>query len=380
MSDEKTTMTYEHPLAGSSFINLIKLLILNGGIDREHLSRALFIAKVSFLTIPLRVFERVKFSRKIAKLQIDLPPIFIIGHHRSGTTYLHDLMSRDSNFCFLEHWQAMGGSEIFLGSPEVAKSWGDSNYPRKRISDGVIMFTDSPEEEEFALANSSVFSFYAWHYFPKSTKKLFQKFGLFEGQSEQIKTKWKKAYTRILKRISLSGNGKRIMIKNPVNTARVKILLEIFPDAKFIHLYRNPYTIYASTRQLYKKLLPIFMLQNINEVELEENIIYIYQKMMQNYLVDKNYIPEENLIEIRYEDFVGNEILYLNRIYSQFNLPGFEEAESEFKRYIASQTKYQTNKYILDEKTITKITEQWKFTIEKWQYDLPDDLRSYPST
>lgn len=381
MKSEKIfTAAQEHPLAGSSFINLIKLLTLNGGIDREYLTRTLSIAMASFSTIPLRVFETVKFAQKIADLPIDFPPIFLIGHHRSGTTYLHDLMSRDPNFCYLEHWQAMGGSEIFLGSPELAKSWADSNYPRKRISDGVIMYAESPEEEEFALANSSLYSFYAWHYFPKNMKKLFQQFALFENQNDQIKTEWKKAYMQVLQRISLCGNGKRLLIKNPVHTARVKILLEIFPDAKFICIYRNPYTIYASTRQLYKKLLPIFQLQNISEVELEENILYIYQQMMQKYLADKNYIPPENLIEIRYEDFIGNEILYLNKVYSQFNLPGFEQAESEFKKYIESQAKYKTNQYILDEETITKITEEWKFTIEKWQYDLPDSFRSYAST
>ena len=126
--------------------------------------------------------------------------------------------------------------------------------------------------------------------------------------------------------------------------------------------------------------MPIFTLQNISEVELEENIIYIYQQMLQKYLVDKKYIPPENLIEISYEDFIGNEILYLNQIYSQFNLPGFEQVESEFKKYIESQTKYQINKYVLDEKTITKISEEWKFAIEKWQYDIPDNMRAYPST
>lgn len=379
-SEKPITVNYEHPLVGSSFINLITLLTLNGGIDKEYLPRALFIAMTSFLTIPFRIFEKVKFSRKITDLQIDLPPIFIMGHHRSGTTYLHDLMSRDPNFCYLEHWQAMSGSEIFLGSPELAKSWADSNYPRKRISDGVMMFSDSPEEEEFALANSSVYSFYAWHYFPRSMKKMFQQFALFENQSEEIKTEWKKAYMKVLKRIALSGNGKRILIKNPVHTARVKILLEIFPDAKFIYLYRNPYTIYASTKQLYKKLLPIFTLQNISEVELEENIIYIYQQMLQKYLVDKKYIPPENLIEIRYEDFIGNEISYLNQVYSQFNLPGFKKVESEFNQYIESQTKYKTNKYILDEQTVTKIAKEWKFAIEKWEYDLPDNFKAYPST
>jgi hypothetical protein len=372
------TYLKDSTLAGSSFINLMKLFIVNGGIDREYLPQALSIAMASFLTIPYRVFEKIKFAQKIAELEIDLPPIFIIGHHRSGTTYFHDLMSRDPNFGYLEHWQGMRGSEIFLSSPELAKHWADSNYPSKRKSDDVMVLANSPVEEEFALGNSSPYSFYTSFCFPKNLKKTFQQVVLFEDGNEQIKHQWKKDYTSLLKRISLSKNGKRLLLKNPVNTARINILLEIFPDAKFIYLYRNPYIVYASMSQAYKRVLPMLRLQNITEVELEQNIIFIYQQMMQKYLVDKNHIPPENLIEIRYEDFIGNEILYLKRIYNQFNLSDFEQSESEFKKYIDSQAKYKTNKYILDEETITKISEEWRFTIEKWQYDIPDELKAYP--
>lgn len=372
------TYLKDSTLAGSSFINLMKLFLVNRGIDREYLPQALSLALISFLTIPYRVFEKVKFARKIAELEIHLPPIFIIGHHRSGTTYFHDLMSRDPNFGYLEHWQGMRGSEIFLSSPELAKDWADSNYPRKRRADDVMVLASSPAEEEFALGNSSPYSFYTWLWFPKNMEKIFQQCVLFKDENEQIKNQWKKAYTTILKRITLSKNGKRLLLKNPVNTARINILLEIFPDAKFIYLYRNPYTVYASASQLYKRILPLSRLQNITEVELEKNIIFIYQQMMQKYLVDKNHIPPENLIEIRYEDFIGNEILYLKRIYNQFNLSDFEQSESEFKKYIDSQAKYKTNKYILDEETITKITEEWRLSIERWQYDIPDEFRAEP--
>ncbi len=368
------TAVEQHPLAGSSFISLMKLFLGNGGVDREYLPQALSVATASFLTIPLKIFENVKFSQKIADTQLEFPPIFIIGHPRSGTTYFQYLMSLDPNLGYLENWQAMRGSEIFLSNQELAKRWADSNYPRKRISDGVMMFANSPAEEEYPLANACPYSFYTWFYFPKNMRKIFQNFVLFEGVDQQIISEWKRAYTKMLKRITLSANGKRLILKNPINTARVKILLSMFPDAKFIHIYRNPYSIYASTNTLYKKIVRVLGLQTINEAELEENIIFIYKQMMEKFLVDKSSIPPENLIEIKYEDFIGNEIQYFKQIYEQFKLPDFEQAEAEFKKYIKSQANYETNKYTLDEETIKKITEEWRFTIEKWQYDLPTEL------
>jgi len=371
---QNITAVEQHPLAGSSFISLMKLFLGNGGVDREYLSQALSIATASFLTIPLKIFEDIKFSQKIADTQLEFPPIFIIGHPRSGTTYFQYLMSLDPNLGYLENWQAMRGSEIFLSNQELAKRWADSNYPRKRISDGVMMFANSPAEEEYPLANACPYSFYTWFYFPKNMRKIFQNFVLFEGVDQQIISEWKRAYTKMLKRITLSANGKRLILKNPINTARVKILLSMFPDAKFIHIYRNPYSIYASTNTLYKKIVRLLGLQTINEAELEENIIFIYKQMMEKFLVDKSSIPPENLIEIKYEDFIGNEIQYFKQIYDQFNLPEFEQAEAEFKKYVKSQANYETNKYTLDEETIKKITEEWRFTIEKWQYDLPTEL------
>jgi hypothetical protein len=375
-SKQNITAVEQHPLAGSSFISLMKLFLGNGGVDREYLPQALSIATASFLTIPLKIFENVKFSQKIADTQLEFPPIFIIGHPRSGTTYFQYLMSLDPNLGYLENWQAMRGSEIFLSNQELAKRWADSNYPRKRISDGVMMFANSPAEEEYPLANACPYSFYSWFYFPKNMRKIFQNFVLFEGVDQQIISEWKRAYTKMLKRITLSANGKRLILKNPINTARVKILLEMFPDAKFIHIYRNPYSIYASTNALYKKIVRLLGLQTINEAELEENIIYIYKQMMEKFLVDKSSIPPENLIEIKYEDFIGNEIQYFKQIYEQFNLLDFEQAEAEFKKYIKSQANYETNKYTLDEETIKKITEEWSFTIEKWQYDLPTEMKT----
>jgi omega-hydroxy-beta-dihydromenaquinone-9 sulfotransferase len=373
---QNITAVEQHPLAGSSFISLMKLFLGNGGVDREYLPQALSIATASFLTIPLKIFENVKFSQKIADTQLEFPPIFIIGHPRSGTTYFQYLMSLDPNLGYLENWQAMRGSEIFLSNQELAKRWADSNYPRKRISDGVMMFANSPAEEEYPLANACPYSFYTWFYFPKNMRKIFQNFVLFEGVDQQIISEWKRAYTKMLKRITLSANGKRLILKNPINTARVKILLSMFPDAKFIHIYRNPYSIYASTNTLYKKIVRVLGLQTINEAELEENIIFIYKQMMEKFLVDKSSIPPENLIEIKYEDFIGNEIQHFKQIYEQFKLLDFEQAEAEFKKYIKSQANYKTNKYTLDEETIKKITEEWRFTIEKWQYDVPTEMKT----
>ena len=376
MKTEKQVPPYEqHPLAGGSFINLIKLFLSSGGVDREYLPKALVVARESLRTIPLRIYESLKFDRKLAEVEIKFPPIFIVGHWRSGTTYLHYLISRDPNLGYYATWQAFRNSEIFLANPKLAKLRADATFPKKRGIDGVILSSDYPTEEEPALANYSSYSFATGRFFAKNMQSVFQKVVLFAGGDESTKSGWKRGYLRFFKRVTLSAEGKRLILKNPLNTARIEALLELFPDAKFIHIYRNPYVVYASTCNLNQKFGEILGFQRISDREMSENIFYLYKAMMKNFGDAKSLIPPSNLIEISYEDFIGNEISYLNRIYTQFNLPGFEQAEPLFRKYIESQANYETNKYSLDEETIKRITEEWKFTIDRWQYDVPEEIR-----
>lgn len=367
-----------HPLAGGDFINWIKLLLENGGIDRKYIMRAFKVSLVSLLGIPFRIFENAKFGQKIEDIEIEYPPIFIIGHWRSGTTYLHKLMTLDKNLGYVTNFQTFL-PEIFLGSQEVWKPIFQRLLPEKRPVDNVTYSLDSPEEEEYALGNMSPYCFYHGWFFPKNMKKFFNKFALFDGVSEQVKTEWKIIYVKFLKKVTYSVNGKRLVIKNPANTARIKILLEIFPDAKFIHIYRNPYVVYASTKHFYQNILPYYAFQDISEEEIEENIITFYQKLMQAFLNLKNTIPPENFAEIKYEDFEKNEIEEMRKIYNKFNFSGFEEAENDLKNYIFAQGNYKKNRFVINEKTIQKIGKHWKFAIEKWQYSVPEDCIHTPN-
>jgi len=42
------------------------------------------------------------------------------------------------------------------------------------------------------------------------------------------------------------GTEKRLLLKSPVHTARIKLLLKLFPDAQFVYIHRNPYDVFRS--------------------------------------------------------------------------------------------------------------------------------------
>ena len=166
--------------------------------------------------------------------------------------------------------------------------------------------------------------------------------------------------------------GKQLVLKNPANTARIKFLLELYPDAKFIHIYRNPYIVYPSTQNLFQKAIRPFMLQKVSDDEINDYIINIYKDIMKSYFNERNLIPKHNLTEIRYEEVEKNPILQLNQIYSELSLDGFDKVKPKFARYLKSVNGYKKNAYKLDENMVNIIDKNWGFAINKWKYDVPE--------
>ena len=90
-----------------------------------------------------------------------------------------------------------------------------------------------------------------------------------------------------------------MILKNPANTARIKILLEMFPDAKFIHISRHPYHVYLSMMRFLTSIKPLICLQKPPNVEqVKKFMIEVYKQMYHKYFREKKLIPKESLVEI----------------------------------------------------------------------------------
>lgn len=225
-----------------------------------------------------------------------------------------------------------------------------------------------PEEGEFAMSNLSPYSYNHWLFFPKNTLEIFDKSVRFKGLSESEKADWERQYLRVIKLASLSMDGKRPLLKSPANTARIPVLLKLFPNAKFIHIYRNPYVIFPSFRHTFLKLTKLWKLQDITVEEVEDIILNVYKMVMGSYFEERHMIPPENLIEIRYEDFEDDQINILEKIYMSLHLPDFKEVKPDFQNYIQSKSGYKKNSYKLEPAVIDRVYANWNFTIDHWGY------------
>ncbi|MEA2071809.1 MAG: sulfotransferase [Asgard group archaeon] len=365
MSQTSDSKVSEQSLPGSTLSNFFHLMWQNKfNISWKYLPRALFAFFIVLLTTPLRIIDSLVYLVKINKRKISKDPVFIIGHWRSGTTYLHMLFAQDKQFGFASNLHAFM-PHVFLSGEGIFRRSIRNVMPKTRRMDNFPLKVDYPSEEEFAIANTTPYSFYNGLPFPKN-RKYYAKFITFKNKPKQSK-KWKRAYKRFIKKVSYKFDGKQLVLKNPPNTGRLKILLDLFPNAKFVHIYRNPYKVFPSTKKMYEKMFPYFFLQKAKVVP-TDFILNVYREMYQEYLKQKEFIPEENLVEISYESFLEDPLATMKHIYDSLNVAGFSEAKAAMKAYIDDQKSYKPNKHQLSAEMIQKINNQWGFMIEAFGY------------
>lgn len=366
---QKNRQTVQHPLFGISLRNWIQLLGKNGGVDKKYFSKMVFITLTSMLTTPVRLLFTLKYRSKINTTNISHPPVFIIGHWRSGTTYLHEILSQDPQFCYVSLWNTLLPDSFLIFEP--MKKFLSKFLPSERPMDEIKVEMDGPYEDEAALAVLSPWSFFHCLHFPRNAEEQYVKSIHFYDITSEEKNQWKKIYQQFIKTVIFANEGKRFLSKNPPNTARITVLLELFPDASFIHIYRNPYKVYLSTKKMRQNVLDKLALQNASQEEIEQQVIKNYIRLMGSFFEQQEKIQKDKFVEIKYEDLISNPLEQIKKIYLTLKLPNFENALPRIKKYLEKQSDYITNVYAIDNKVVQHVNKNWQFTIDRWKYTPP---------
>lgn len=358
----------DHQLSISRIIVWLRLRSQNK-IDKSYRKMTLKIWSFILMTTIFQWVQSIRYYFRFQKINFrHHQPIFILGHWRSGTTHLHYLMARDQQWGILSNYQALLCRVSLLGGRLLMHILAPL-MPEKRPQDNVAMTVYEPAEEEQPLTNYTHRSGMQSFFFPKNIS-YYDKYNLFKGLNKRQIKLWKRDYLRLLKVISHFNNNKPLLLKNPHNTSRGKVLQEMFPKAKFVFIYRNPYDVYLSTKHLYKKTISTQFLQEFSDDEIHERIMYCYETMLKQYIEHKKYISPENIIEIQYEELEENPYEIMKRIYSTLNIPGYEEALPNFTEYLDSVKDYKKNTFRdIAPHIVKEINERWDFSFQEWGYE-----------
>ena len=267
----------------------------------------------------------------------ELLPRRLLGHWRSGTTFMHNVLSCDRHFGYNTTYQTVFPHLMMFGQAFFKKNMAWL-MPDKRPTDNMELSVDLPQEEEFALANMMPYTYYNFWFFPKYMEEYCDRFLTFERITPDELKVFEDVFTKLIKISLWNTHGTQFLSKNPPHTGRVRELVKMFPDAKFIYLMRNPYTVFESTRSFFNNTILPLKLEDISPEEMERNILSVYTKLYWRYQADKALIPQGNLIEVKFEDYETDAYGMTRHIYDALGLPGFKRRRRATRRTPTSTT------------------------------------------
>ncbi len=261
-----------------------------------------------------------------------LPPVVIAGLPRTGTTHLHNLLAAGHTFRALPYWESV---EPF---PLPAERDIEPD-PRKARMDAAVEFinaamphfalmhemtTEHVHEEIQLLANDfSTMLFETLAHVPR-----WRDYYLSHDQTssyEHLKLQ--------LKALQFLRGGRRWLLKSPQHLEQLPVLDIVFPGVVVVFTHRDPVPVVLSmlamltyTARMHRSPVPV--------TEIAASWADRLQLMLHALLRDRDLIPEERSTDVRFDDFMADEIGAVEQIYALAGEPLTGAARAAMTHYL----------------------------------------------
>src|SRR5207248_706320 len=288
----------------------------------------------------LRWVQDGLYGDKVAETPVPHEPLFVVGHWRTGTTLLHELLILDDRHAYPDTFHCFAPCHPLV-SEHFVKTYLWFLMPAKRPMDNMPAGWDRPQEDEFALCLLGQPSPYADLAFPNRPPVFPGSLDL-SGLTPRQLAAWKRTFRRFVQTLALK-DPRRLVLKSPPHTARVPVLLELFPDARFVHVVRDPYVLFSSTVNLWTSLAKRHGLQTPRGgPALEEKVFREFRVVHERYEATKGLIPPSRLAEVQYEELVKDLVGTMRRVYDGLDLGGFDAVRPKLEAYAERHAGYET--------------------------------------
>ncbi|NIL97006.1 MAG: sulfotransferase [Planctomycetales bacterium] len=329
----------------------------------------LHIAMGSLLLVPFHSacyrWQERRWRRKVEATSIRQSPIFVLGHWRSGTTFLHELLVLDDRHSCATTYECFSPND-FLSTGKFITRWFGFVMPKRRPMDNMAAGWERPQEDEFALLNMGIPSIYETLAFPDHGPQNLDSLDFANFSAQEIR-RWQDGWMWFLRRVNFR-DPRRLVLKSPPHMARIPTLLKLFPDAKFIHIFRNPYDVFASSVRLWQALCQTQSLQSLKPQDWDELVLTLFERLYEAFERDRDSIPAGNFCEVRYEDLVANPLEQIERIYTQLQLDGFADARAAIQRHLKAVGHHRVHRHALTSEARDRIAERWARYLHKYGY------------
>lgn len=346
-------MKHSYILAGIKLNRFVLMAFRKKGFSLKYLPRVLFLLNAGMWSSIFSMIEKKRHKNELKRAKITPAPIFIVGNWRTGTTLLHQLLSLDQHLTTPNVYQVSNPDHLLTSAkyyrPLLLKVLGE-----KRPMDNVKIGFDEPQEDEYALLKLCSKTPLEDMIFPSGQSFFLNKYNHFlpENETEFI------AALKMLMRKLCYQSDKTILLKNPFHSLRLPLLKKHFPDAKFIHIVRDPEKVVPSTVHMWNVIGRENILKSKWTSPSVTFIARFYKKIVSTVRTELSALPDHQHTEIKFEDLEKNPIDCIKQMYKTLNInfsPAYQEKLSDF---CIGMKSYKKNKYDLsreDKHTISEV-------------------------
>lgn len=261
------------------------------------------------------------------------PPIIIAGLPRSGTTHLHNLLASDPGLRTLPYWESL---EPF----PLASEAGVEPDPRRTRTDAAVWFmnqamplfplmhemtTDHAHEEIALLAIDFSTMFF-------ETLGIVPDWTAYYRSHDQ--TQHYEFLRLVLQALQHLRGGRRWLLKSPQHLEQLPVLANVFPGATIVITHRDPALVVVSMATMAAYTARMH-LDQVDAAQIGRYWADRIESLLAACVRDRDTLVSAQCMDVRFDDFMADELATARRVYEFASQPLTPEAEAETTAYLA---------------------------------------------
>lgn len=340
-------MTRAYAMAGMVAGRVARLL-WRYGVSVRYLPRVLFVLQAGLWASVLAWLRRRRERRSGAPAaRAPSDPVIIVSHWRTGTTYLHRLLALDPDSVCPDMYQVTLPEGFEAGERHV-RPLMRRLLRGKRPMDEVPLGADEPQEEEYALFKLCGLSPLVRLCFPEDRRYFLLENNSFLPHDDDGRRCWRAAVLEFVARVR-GTSRRRVVLKNPFHGPRIAELLRLFPEARLVHIERDPLVVVPSTLRMWTIACRLNALRAPAGAPTLEEVVAVYARVTGQIERALAGLPPGRVGRVRFEDLERDPAGTVRDLYRQLDLPFSAELRARIDAFCRANRGYRKNRYDLTE-------------------------------
>ena len=272
-------------------------------------------------------------------------PVFVTGMPRSGSTFLHELLSQDPENRSPRVWEIM----FPLPAPAAGAEFRDSRIRKTNFRLWCFRRMVPQADEVYPVRAVTPHECVAIHSFTLMSEEFvttcriptYEKF--LRATGLQAAYAWQK---RFLQHLQSRGPAKRWILKSPDHLYALEELFSVFPDAIVIQTHRNPLDVLRSSLRLTEALHGLFG-RPIPVAEHQERETRLLADTMERSIRFRDLHPElaGRFMDVAYSELISDPLAIVRRIYQHMECPLTAAAAERMQQFVGTRSRYHHRRY-----------------------------------